>query len=347
MSKNPNVNIIKEVRDVIVISTSVSSEAEYKFCFEVPKHLEVKVAVADGFYKGAKHYTDVVTTLNQRFDVAKFMTNNQPPLIKRRDAIKRYDYDTIKEYIIEKSIPFPKGNADDEEQDVPVLPPRLGKTQSLGLPEPPSPPVPVKPRKISVPSAEALKPKPVIAPRPRSSSQNQGDGVTSTQGGDDSTQISIPQDTNSIPNDPSQTEVNDGYKRKVKRPVSIPTPSPNEQTTTPNNSSVQVGRKAPAQLPKPSPNVSQGTRSLPNDLLQAELKARVGAKRPTKAPKDIPPSAKDVIDGPTVTTCSNNTPPSQPGENENTKTLQMKSPKLPPRDRGPKATERDSNLQGT
>ena len=351
ISKNPDVNIMKETRDVIVITSSVSSEAEYKFCFEVPKELEVKVAVADGFYSGAKHYTDIVTTLNQRFDVTKFMANHQPPLIKRRDAIKRYDYDTIKEYIIDKSIPFPNEIADDEEGEAPVLPPRtkVGKTQSLDLSQSPSPPsVPVKPRKTSVSSADTVKPRPAIAPRPRSDSQNQGVSVTSTPLRDGNTQISTAQDTNGIPNDPSQTEGNGGYKKKPKRPVSIPNTFPNVLATTPNNSSDPVNRKVPVQLPKPSPDVSQGTRSLSNDLLQAELRARVGAKRPTKAPRDIPAPAKDVIAGPTVTASGHDTTLSQPDEKENTQIpLSMNSPKLPPRDRRPKPTECDSNLQGT
>lgn len=349
ITKNPDVNIIREARDVIIVTTSVSSEAEYKFCFEVPKELEVKVAVADGFYTGARHYTDVVTILNQRFDVTKFLTCHQQPLIKRRDAIRRYDYDTIKQFIIDKSIPFSNESVDDETEEAPPLPPRpkpvVKKTQSLDIQSTTPPSVLLTPRKNSETSKSS---KPAITPRSRSASQNQEGSAISTPRGDDNTNISISQDADNIPSDPSQNEVNNSGKRKAKRPVSIPNTPPNLPATTPNNSDDPAGRmdNVPVQLPKPSPNVPQSTRSAPTDL-QAELKARIQAKRPVKAPRTIPPPPppKDVVEGHTLAESSSVTPPSEADENENKPTPPLiTSPKLPPRRTKPAVS--DSKSQG-
>ncbi|XP_046857857.1 uncharacterized protein LOC124451278 [Xenia sp. Carnegie-2017] len=87
-----------------VIATTVSSDQHLKFCFEIPKDLDIKFVVADGFDNGAKHYTDIVNGLNDRFDVVKFMNTYKTLLIRRQDQIHKFDYDVIKEYIIDKSI---------------------------------------------------------------------------------------------------------------------------------------------------------------------------------------------------------------------------------------------------
>ena len=109
-----------------VIATTVCSDQNLKLCFEIPKDLHIKFVVADGFDNGAKHYTDIVNELNDRFDVVKFMNTYKTMLIRRQDQIQKFDYDVIKEYIIDKSIFLSK--PDDEEGldmvDRPTFPPQ-------------------------------------------------------------------------------------------------------------------------------------------------------------------------------------------------------------------------------
>ncbi|CAB3992716.1 SH3 and multiple ankyrin repeat domains 2-like [Paramuricea clavata] len=303
ISKSPDINIINEIVDIIVITTTVSSDPVLKFCFEIPKDLEIKVAVAEGFSNGAKHYTDIVTSLNERFDVTKFMSSHQPAPIKRRDVVKQYDYDTIKEYIIDNAILSPKSDEVEPDIDAPPLPPRtpkaVKKSQSFDIPPTPPLKVPdknVAERKNSAPTVETtplIKPKPAVPSRPRSISQREGVGVEWIPSGNNYTHAlstSVLQSTNENPCDPSPPEV------KVKPPINIPTPSPNVPQSTNNhpNDPSQAERKVskpplkiPRNIPVPSTNVPQTTSNHPNDLLQAELKDIVARKRPMKVP--VPP----------------------------------------------------------
>ncbi|XP_046857851.1 uncharacterized protein LOC124451272 [Xenia sp. Carnegie-2017] len=109
-----------------VIATTVNSDVLLKFCLAIPKDIDIEIVVADGFDNGAKHYTNIVNKLNDRFDVVKFMNAYESLLIRRQDHIQKFDYDAIKEYIIDKSILLSK--CDDEEEldvvDMPTLPPQ-------------------------------------------------------------------------------------------------------------------------------------------------------------------------------------------------------------------------------
>ncbi|XP_046856849.1 uncharacterized protein LOC124450265 isoform X2 [Xenia sp. Carnegie-2017] len=135
-------SLIEETDFITVIATTVSSDESFKFCFEIPKDLDIKFVIADGFDNGSKHYTDIVNTLNDRFDVLKFMNTCEPLLIRRQDQIHEFNYDAIKEYIIDKSILSPKLEDKEvlDEVNAPALPPRKQKapfrraTKSFDLP---------------------------------------------------------------------------------------------------------------------------------------------------------------------------------------------------------------------
>ncbi|XP_046850909.1 uncharacterized protein LOC124444359 [Xenia sp. Carnegie-2017] len=113
-----------------VIATTVNSDVLLKFCLAIPKDIDIEIVVADGFDNGAKHYKNIVNKLNDRFDVVKFMNTYEPLLIRHQDRIQKFDYDAIKECIMDKSILLAERDDEEEELDVvdvPTLPPqRMG-----------------------------------------------------------------------------------------------------------------------------------------------------------------------------------------------------------------------------
>ena len=294
MAKSPDINVVNETDDVMVITTTVSSDPDFKFAFEIPKDLEIKVAVAEGFSSGARHYTDIVTNLNERFNVTKFMTSHQAALIQRRDILKQHDYDSIKDYIIDKSIP-PVFNEAEPETPGPPLPPR--KSQSFDIPPPPPPEVPERPksrRKNSAPDVETTspKPKPPVVRRPRSVSQNQSGDVVHTPTLKRNN-FQVHQSTSIDPNGPSPSEANDDKDGNAA--VNNPT-SPVVPQRTENHASEKKNKPSPP--PKtfvknlPSTNGSPTPPSVANNPLQAELKEIMAKKRQVK-PLPRTPMKKD------------------------------------------------------
>ncbi len=312
ISKNSDINIINEIDDVTVIATTVGSDPDFKFCFEIPKDLEIKVAVAEGFSNGAKHYTDIVYRLDERFDVTKFMTNHHPAPIKRRDTIKQHDHNAIKGYIIDKSISSPKVDEVEPETPAPALPPRHPKvkeSKSFDISPTPPPKLPERPeikRKNSAPTVETppLKPKPTVVPRKRSASQNQSNSVKSTPWENTSTHApstSIPQSTDINPDDQSPPEVKDSKDAKVKPPKNIPVSSPSVSQSTTDH---------PKSQPEIEKNKPPLTSNNFNDQLQAELNKRMAKKPPPPRPpvrKDNSkhPQANDMSESSKETNASN------------------------------------------
>lgn len=304
ISKSPAINITDETEDITVIGTTVASDRELKFCYEIPKGLEIKVAVAEGFSNGAKHYTDVVNDLNERFDAAKFMTSFEPAMIRRRNAIRQYNYDTIKACVVHKF----RNSVFEVEQavDAPALPPRrptnTGASKSVSVP--PTPP----------------KPRPTVPLRTNFESHDVRDDVDSAPGGKDDTCVTSPQDTpqptkddvdcskgsgerrvkppintpctprahSNNPNEPPKPKVRE-TKPPVKQPVNIPNAAPVPLATIddPQNLADLKSSKQPVELPKPTPNSVQTIRNKPISPLVAELKSRV--KIPVRPPRSQAP----------------------------------------------------------
>ena len=366
ISKSPDINVINEKDDIIVITTTVSSDPDFKFAFEIPKDLEIKVAVAEGFSNGAKHYTDIVTSLNERFNVTQFMTNHRTAPIKRRDVIKQHDYDSIKEYIIDKSISSPVLNESEPETDGPPLPPRFPikyKSDSFNMPPTSPPKVPERPvnkRKNSAPEVEM---KPVVARRPRSVSQNQYDSVDSTPLRNI---VHVPQRRSIVPKDPSLLEVKDGEHENATMNISASSPTAQQQTDHHPKSQTKRKDNKPSPPPKPFKNPPNGPPTIANNPLQAELKEIMKQKRSFKPPIPLvkqdenakypqtssetsnavkktsqPKNVKSPVKVPegtaapsdhTQTTTTRPEPLSQATENENTQSEEKrKCPKLPPR----------------
>ena len=361
ISHSPDVNVINEKDDIIVITTTVSSDPDFKFAFEIPKDLEIKVAVAEGFSNGAKHYTDIVTSLNDRFNVTQFMTNHRAAPIKRRDVIKQHDYDAIKEYIIDKSISSPVLNESEPEPDGPPLPPRFPIKSDTPPTSPPKVPErPLSKRKNSAPEVEI---KPVVARRPRSVSQNQYDSVHSPPLRNS---VHVPQRRSIVPKDPSLPEVKDGEHENATIPASSPIVP--QQTDYHPKSQTERKDNKPSPPPKPFKNPTSTNRhpTIANNPLQAELKEVMKIKRSSlkspispakqdenskypqtssetsnseketfqpkkvKSPVKVPGGTAAPADTQTATTRPS--PPSQANENENTQSeAQRKCPKLPSR----------------
>ena len=380
ISNNPDINVINEKDDIIVITTTVSSDPDFKFAFEIPKDLEIKVAVAEGFSNGAKHYTDIVTSLNERFNVTQFMTNHRAAPIKRRDVIIQHDYDSIKEYIIEKSISSPVLNESEPEPDGPPLPPRFpiqNKSNSFDIPPTFPPKVPERPtskRKNSAPEVEV---KPVVARRPRSVSQNQYDSVHSISLRNS---VQVPPRRSIVSNDPSLSEVKDGEHENATMNIVASSPIVPEQTDHHPKSRTERKNNKPSPPPKPFKNPpSTNGPAIANNPFQAELKEIMKRKRSFKS--SIPPLRHDenarylqtsseasnaenktsqpknvkspvkVPEGKaapsdTQTTTNGPAPPSQANENENTQSeAQRNCPKLPPRQRS-MPEDCSSNFEG-
>ena len=134
ISKVSDFNVLREFREVLVITTTTSSCVDLKFCYEIPKDLEVKVKVPEGFLCGDRHYKEVVAALSKRFDVSRFMNTHLLEICKRSDVIKGFDYESHKELF--PNIPQPLSRQVNTQDESPVLPPRrqpVGKTKSVPL----------------------------------------------------------------------------------------------------------------------------------------------------------------------------------------------------------------------
>ena len=360
--KTPDINVFAEADDVIIVATTVSSEPDFKFCFEIPKDIEIKVAVAEGFSNGARHYTDIVNTLDGRFDVTKFIATHQQAPLKRRDVIRQYDYEAIRRFIVDKSISLPTFD-ENEDLDVPAPPPRhvhMEKSKSIDV-APPPPPLPKRhetKRKNSAPSIETdfQKTKPPVARRPRSVSQHHGSGFT------DNVRILF---------DQPQIVANDVGHGKVKlpesapaKPQSIPSRPENDSSDHPSTSPRKEAKKPPPVARRcngsTSVDLSSVTTTHPIDPLQAELQRRVQRKQQIEAehipeqdktpkikemaskPKHVPlPSdASGTSDTATITSSS----PSESDKKGDSS--EVKSPVLPPRDGRPKLVDAVNKDEG-
>ena len=122
LSKVRDVTIVKEMEEVLVITTTVGNNVELKFCFEISKDLEENVAVTERFLSEEKAYQEVITTLDKGFDASKFIKNKQSDFIWGRDTITENNYESIKDLFL--NISRIGSMANTKEDVVPVLPPR-------------------------------------------------------------------------------------------------------------------------------------------------------------------------------------------------------------------------------
>ena len=356
--KTPDINVFTEADDVIIVATTVSSEPDFKFCFEIPKDIEIKVAVAEGFSNGARHYTDIVNTLDGRFDVTKFIATHPQAPLKRRDVIRQYDYEAIRRFIVDKSISLQKFD-ENEDFDVPAPPPRhvrMEKSKSIDV-APSPPPLPERPeskRKNSAPSIETdfQKTKPPVARRPRSVSQHHGSGFT------DNVRILF---------DQSQIVANDVVKLPKSvpaKPESIPSRPDNDSSEHPSTNPRKDVKKPPPVAPRcngsTSVDVSLVTTSRPIDPLQAELKHRVQRKQQIEAEnipeQDKTPKKKEMASKPkhvplpsdaSSTSDTATVMSSSPSESDKKgDSSEVKSPVLPPRDGRPKLVDAVNKDEG-
>lgn len=164
------VTIIEEIEDVLVVATTVGKSDEFKFCYEIPKDLPVKVTVAKGLRENADSYQDVVAKLHKRFDVSNLPNSQQLNSFKRRDSITEYNYTSIQSLFQSipgeqqtvksgKSTEILKPIEDLPEIASPPLPPRhsrLTATKSLTEPKEPK-------RQENIRRAGSVKPK--VMPR--------------------------------------------------------------------------------------------------------------------------------------------------------------------------------------
>lgn len=127
VSKTPVVNVVGEIEEVLVIATMVTTSVRLKFCYEIPKDLEIVIAVAKGSVNGQKYYQELVDNLHSRFDVSKFVSIQELEYLNyRHKTIIEYDYQSIIKNI--------SGSNRDTKNDVgPPLPPRssVRRTKSI------------------------------------------------------------------------------------------------------------------------------------------------------------------------------------------------------------------------
>lgn len=133
LSKTPDVNVVGEIEEVLVITTTVGSCPDLKFCYEIPSDLEIKVAVTDGFSSGDRHYQEVVTNLDKGFDVPKFMSTQQPAFLKYRESITQYDYACLPDLFLNLSKEVSNTSGKSQEE-APALPPRRTLSESKSVP---------------------------------------------------------------------------------------------------------------------------------------------------------------------------------------------------------------------
>ena len=175
ISKVSDFIVLEEFREVLVITTTTSSCVDLKFCYEIPKDLEVKVEVPKGFLSGDRHYQEVVATLGRRFDVSRFMNTHLLEICKHRDVIKGFDYESHKELF--PNISRPPSRDVTTQDDSPVLPPRrqpVDRTTSVPL-SPPDVPGKKAPLQKADSIDEDGNPRPPIAPRPKPRGQSVSD----------------------------------------------------------------------------------------------------------------------------------------------------------------------------
>lgn len=100
VSSTTDLTIVNEIEEVLVVASTLGS-LEFKFCYEIPRDLPVKVTVAKGFLKGDGIYKEVLAKLNKTLDQSKLLNIQQSSLIKLRNAITEYKYESNKDLFLD------------------------------------------------------------------------------------------------------------------------------------------------------------------------------------------------------------------------------------------------------